>query len=628
MTNGNGNGNGNGNRRVINAALFQNVRLNRAPQNQARQNAVQQFQGIPGLCQQGLRATPRDWIALECLANEQMYAKPDTRKRFLIWEALKTNDTRVRIGDGAKIEHGALIRFFVTGDRIRFPFNPGDSDPQHSISPTLIRNNLRVQGTVREMPRWSTASRSSVALVPLVRPEALAQWNQAVAAEARQITIDDQRAQDPAVNMAEWAQLRQDLNAPQNSTRFAHQVGAPGTAAARNGVFVGGVAYRLYSIKTGVDYVGSKYEGPDGGGKHRLEANSVMAMMRSDLMVRFGNRDRTFGIQPEVLTISAPLQQHGQRDGMQVRDLSCMQPNLDYLPGQAIPFARASFDLGGDAVRQEAFWRDAFAVPLGRAKARLFLNYGLIHTSANAQNFVLGFSGSTVRQFVIRDVGDTSWHDLYIRYIMQGGPLNAARAVLDEESRSDMRHTLTTTGSGDYPPPYMVRLAAVSVLTHRFGENLGWNRRLQVHFATGVYDGFRAFVEEATGVNLRYPDVGAIIPQDQVADNVIMQDVGFHCRYPFLPFNPITESRYVQGVQRLLQLNANTLLARAAWVRHRGEQLMIAGRNPETTLKAVLNAEEAYLCAAVEKLVVQGNQNAIGQRISACANRGWPAIMT
>src|SRR6185503_19543084 len=116
-----------------------------------------------------------------------------------------------------------------------------------------------------------------------------------------------------------------------------------------------------------------------------------MAMLRSRLIRSLPNIDPTFGLQLELLTITAPLT-NGNRDGFQVRDLSCLAPNLMYVPGQAVPYVRTMVDHAASADDQCTFWRNNFAIPLGRAKARLFLNYGLIHTSANAQNVVLGFT--------------------------------------------------------------------------------------------------------------------------------------------------------------------------------------------------------------------------------------------
>ncbi|CAN0596087.1 unnamed protein product, partial [Laminaria digitata] len=147
-----------------------------------------------------------------------------------------------------------------------------------------------------------------------------------------------------------------------------------------------------------------------------------------------------------------------------------------------------------EAERHCDFWRSQFTYPLGRAKARLFLNYGLIHTSANAQNFVLGFKGSTLKQFVLRDVGDTSWHDVFVTTYGKG---TEAESAFLRESKSDHVHTLKTTSSGDYPAPYIVRLAAWSLLTHGFGDKLSWTKPQLYKFVTGAFDGFMDYLIEA-----------------------------------------------------------------------------------------------------------------------------------
>lgn len=580
---------------------------------------------------QGLRRAPRNFVTLECLANEDLYAKPDIRKRFYLWEARYTADIQVRYGHLARLHHTQLVDLFVRVDRVRFPYNPADTHHDHSLSPSSIDPRLLYpHGTIHELPRWSTASRSNIAMIPLRGVRDLEVVDDAVLRLDDRVVSEGDDAVDPAVHVDEWLALRTQLRGGMGIVRtdFAHVVGSPGAAARPRGVMMAGAPFRMYSIKTGVDYVGSKFEGPGGGGKHRLEANCNMAMDRSDVMLQAGNRDGSFGIQGELLTITAPLRGVPiPRDGFQVRDLSCLRPGLDYVPGHALPFARAHFEQGDGPQAQMGFWRRSFAVPLGRAKARMMLNYGLVHTSANAQNFVLGFRGDRLEHFVIRDVGDTSWHDTYLTNVLKGGSLHGAYSCMRAESQHPtQQHTLRVTGGGDYPPPDIVRLAAVSVLTHRWGHNMGWSHEQQRSFTQGVYDGFRAYINEVFRLGVDYPSPVGVAFRNRLGDHRILTELGFQCRYPYFPFNHVSQGQYRQRITELQATSAGDLLQQAAWVRKRGRELL-AARPGESRLKEVLNAEEALLCGAVDNLLRDANHGRLSEAVERCQRSGWPAII-
>ena len=91
---------------------------------------------IPGLLREGLESAPLDFGALECLANDPLYAKPDSLKFFVLWEA------RLAPEDGIKIEtvkggwkhHSWVYSLFTGPDFVRFPFNILDSDLSSSVS--------------------------------------------------------------------------------------------------------------------------------------------------------------------------------------------------------------------------------------------------------------------------------------------------------------------------------------------------------------------------------------------------------------------------------------------------------------------------------------------------------------
>lgn len=574
---------------MVDLSALRRAREQREQAVQARRLAIRTaWEAIPRACTEALSDAPRDWIALECMANEQAYAKPDTEKAFVIWEATRGDTIEVAEAENLAVDHPWLRALFLPGGGVvRFPFNSGDSGARDSISWESVEPNLRPDVPhFWRMPRWSTASRSSVGLVPQLVGSltALDAWP---GAEARSPLQDNDP--DIALNLAEWLALGTPGARPGEAGRFHNVV--PNLGAAANAGLTRDLArYRLYSIKTGVNYVGSKFEGGDHG-KHRLESNCMMAMLRSDVIRALPNRDSSFGVQLELLTIIAPLR-NGLRDGFQVRDLSCLQENLSYIPGQAVPYGRRVVDLMAGHQEQCEFWRENFAVPLGRAKARLFLNYGLIHTSANAQNFVLGFRGRSLEQFVIRDLGDTSWHDDYIhRYLRVIERGRRVHAAFVQESRAGVRHVLHNTSSGQYPPPHIVRLAAYSLLTHRFGAGLGWNRQQQYRFISGIFDGFLSYVNEALGVGLNYP--GHVAADSFDLDSAL--GVGRVASYP--PGIGANPQAYLDQINLLRQSSTAQLLARARWIREHGA----ANINSEPRLQQLIGAEEALLCSAVER---------------------------
>ncbi len=599
----------------------------------------------------------RDFCALECLANEPTYAKTDSQKVFLLWEVAKTEAIEINASPDCMEKHPWVHSLFVVQRGrttfVRFPFNTWDTDPDQSLSGKSIEIVPKwVYQNGYLLPRWSTASRSCLVMIP----ETIAQLDRMAVSDSTWDKLKPDRPRTgEKLNLSEWQPFI--LSPAEAPARFFRLGISPGKAA--QGVELSIGKYRLYSVKTGVQYVGSKDE--SNFGKNLLERNCVLALARSNVIANMANNDGTFGVQTEVLTVTAPTIMRdatGQiiRDGFQVRDLSCLKPGHDYIPGQAIPYARdyfdrEAFDHEPTAEEQCDFWRKNFAVPLGRAKARLFLNYGLIHTSANAQNFLLGFTGSTLEQFVARDIGDTSWHDDYINKYFRDASL--PKVNFNREFRDSMRkdertafHLLRTSHSTDYPPPRMIRLDAYSVLTHDFAEKLKTKHRwtdAQVYkFATGILDGFRQFMQEALG--LTWPDRTGVPP---LSDVELATD-GFYGKYPPPksrkpvvppePPGPVTD--YVSCVTEVLKKDAKTLFHWARAVRECGEDPdptntarlnAVFRRYGDDRISILINAEEILLCAGLEKLLVMA-EGAELDRIHKLLNSRfssgkWPPIV-
>lgn len=304
---------------------------------------------IPKKCKHGVKTAPRDFVALECLANDSLYAKPDSMKMFLLWE-VKRNGVKIETSPNLSSKHPWVYKLFIQSQFVRFPFNTWDTEIGDSLSWATVRQNLLPNNFHERfsiLPRWSTASRSSLALIP-------ENANKLPVIVPGAVDLGERkRLQNNAyVNVPEWKDCE--------TKRFCSVVGQVGDAAGKMGIRLqpysenSACRYRLYSIKTGVTYVGSKNEG--GFGKNRLEANCSMAMLRSKVIDSLPNKDNTFGVQTEILTITAPLAAGGQ-DGFQVRDLSCMWKTLSYVPCQSIPYAREGVDHAASNKAQSDFWR-------------------------------------------------------------------------------------------------------------------------------------------------------------------------------------------------------------------------------------------------------------------------------
>ena len=613
------------------------------------------FAEIAGLSTQLLSLAPRDICALECLANDPFFAKPDSQKVFVLWEArsdiqmLWDGDKlieciRIDMIHKARLNHRSVIDLFLGPKFVRFPFNPYDTDQGESLSWYTILDEFKVDGwekKILQLPRWSTASRSCFSLIPK-RVETLPGIDEKdiVIPDRKSVSVQAAKSSFYWVNVPEW-------NDREEGRYFQLQVGAD----------------RMYSVKTGVKYVGSTDE--SGANKHRLETNCFLAMARSKVIEDFAFKDPTFGIQSEVLTITAPCSNevynellHKEvtvafRDGFQVRDLSCLRANFQYMPCQALPYARNSFDmLQNDQVEEQLdFWRKNFTVPLGRAKARLLLNYGLVHYSANAQNFLLGFEGNRVKQFVARDLGDTSWHDIYIENYFKpqlqgemGGNKAFRKFAYDtfcKEDKEAHAHTLwKPDGIGYYPPPRIMRLAANSVLTHRFAEMLRdkhmWSNLQVYKLATGMLDGFKEFMQEAFDWKAPlYPHLPD--GQDTTELDKKIKSYGVEGKFP-TKTEAEHKQKYNAAIDLALTLPEADLFKLAAQVRKRGNSLEIAEKDKfrngdDDSICTLLNAEELLMCAGLEIRLGTKRGSArkddINQKLGALlsGSRQWPKVV-
>jgi hypothetical protein len=165
-----------------------------------------------------------------------------------------------------------------------------------------------------------------------------------------------------------------------------------------------------------------------------------------------------------------------------------------------------------------------------------------------------------------------------------------------------------------------VRLAVYSLLTHGFGENLGWNRTLQHRFLTGIFDGFLGYVRQT--LNLATAAYPAVVPVVALGDPAILT-LGEQGAYP----HPTgAHARYCEQLEECLALDANALFGRAAYVRSRAAHLI----NSDATLRQTINAEELFLCTGIERLLRtmdDGVRAGIRGRLETAFDGHWPAVV-
>jgi hypothetical protein len=125
---------------------------------------------------------------------------------------------------------------------------------------------------------------------------------------------------------------------------------------------------------------------------------------------RVARADRVLGRDPELVVLREVLgaMARGSESGFLVRDLGPLADGSHWLPGLSIPFrGPAIARMHGD--RFEELWARHYAEPVGRAKAKLLLRYGLEYVTPNPQNLLVQLD-SRLRPtgaIALRDLGDT-----------------------------------------------------------------------------------------------------------------------------------------------------------------------------------------------------------------------------
>ena len=233
---------------------------------------------------------------------------------------------------------------------------------------------------------------------------------------------------------------------------------------------------RFYSVKSGVRYVGTNDQ--TAYFKDKLESSSAQAMFRSNVISQV---ERNYQqalearYQIEVLTvlvwrddIISPKTEDLDPgwDGYQIRQLNYDDPDEIWFPSLAIPsegkkFAAAFPGFQGDWVD---FWTKYFAIPLGRAKAEMLVYFGMMHSSANAQNFMSAFNVGKHKfnGIILRDIGDTLLNDHFYNTLRTINPQIYASAWASENA-SPEKMILSVPMGDAYQDPVVTRTGGSSV---------------------------------------------------------------------------------------------------------------------------------------------------------------------
>lgn len=159
----------------------------------------------------------------------------------------------------------------------------------------------------------------------------------------------------------------------------------------------------LFSLKLATDHPHPDFHQPE---KTRLRAEAMDAVRWARQLERI---DRLLPplegarLVPEILVVLV----RGGETGFMVRDLRFFQDGNYTLPALSLPFVGPQLARVCGIPFAE-FFRANYAVPVGRAKARLFLRYGLWFETPNPQNLLIRFDRALrpLPDVVFRDVGD------------------------------------------------------------------------------------------------------------------------------------------------------------------------------------------------------------------------------
>ena len=574
--------------------------------------------------------SPRSFIALECCANKITWAKPDLVGEFCLISVDYLTESKNRfsiylsdelLSKKTEPTNKWLMDLFLNDSRRDLMYVPFNYENQAKDPAYLCQRKIKKE-LIYMLPMSQTASRSCVAFVQENLNHLVQKPIDQLSPPRRELVQFGDK--NLYIAHSKWAELNKVLDAKEDTkfkvSRFSDNPMNLAVMTSKKGFTSNSKNARLFGLKTGVHYVGSELQGGVLG-KSKLESNARLATVRSNILHALPVDDNSFDIQTELLTIVDSVGSQGIDLSFQVRDLSCFRADLDYLPAQSIPYVTEGFwrtkqkqNLVGknsdgyiaSSADRALFWQENFAIPLGRAKAALFIKYGLMHSSANAQNFILGFDkNDRLKHFIMRDIGDTHWHDSFVRKHRRGDCFEG----LTEDLSSHSPQTLFLPASGSYPAPEMLRLAAWSVATSGFGDM--FKSKDCMLFIGGILDGFRHYCQEyfaklsSAAYSIEYPNA----PEGPKPDNEKkLLDLA---RDGFFPRKLGGDKKvYQKALNYFSALSVEDLLSLAAWTsksridlfsRHTSDT---SGRGISSIGQQIITLEEICLCKAIEKLAL------------------------
>ncbi len=159
-----------------------------------------------------------------------------------------------------------------------------------------------------------------------------------------------------------------------------------------------------FSLKLPTDHPHPDFVQPE---KTRLAAEVADALARARRVAR---TDRALGHDPRLVVVREVLGAVacGSESGFLVRDLSPLADGSYWLPGLSVPFRGRAIARAHGASFEE-FWARHYAEPVGRAKAKLLLRYGLEYETPNPQNLLVQLDArlAPTGAIALRDLGDT-----------------------------------------------------------------------------------------------------------------------------------------------------------------------------------------------------------------------------
>jgi len=159
----------------------------------------------------------------------------------------------------------------------------------------------------------------------------------------------------------------------------------------------------LFSLKLATDHPHPDFHQPE---KTKLRAEAMDAVRWALVLERIDALLpplRGARLMPEVLVVL----EAGGETGFMVRDLRFFQDGNYTLPALSLPFVgRQLARACGEPFAEH--WAASYATPVGRAKARLLMRYGIVFETPNPQNLLVRFDRALrmLPEVVFRDVGD------------------------------------------------------------------------------------------------------------------------------------------------------------------------------------------------------------------------------